>query len=413
MIKKNAAARWTAILASSVLLCGCTAGSTQTGTEQQSGVVGAASAELTPAPPSVARTVIGQVLTVEALPFPEPSEAALPASRQQELQQVLDAAVRDSSRVPGVSAAVLTADGAWAGAAGVDGAGAALVPDAMTDIGSVTKTFTAAEVVNLARQGRIDLDAPVSDYLDHPLLAREPSVRQLLSHTSGIPDFVTTDFVDALDADPTRSWTAAQALEFATDPPSQPGPPTWSYSNSNYLLLGLLIEKVTGVPYAAAVRRDLLPGLGERIVVQDDESPIAPVAAPNLTGTPVVADGMFLPNRAWSSAAGAAGGIAADAATLARWGYRLYGGRILDAASTVDLTIPVAGGYGLGTEIQEYRWNETGGAVGHHGGLPGYATVLRVDPELPVAVAVLVPGDPGPDLDKMAKDLLAKIRTGS
>ncbi|HEY5881326.1 MAG TPA: serine hydrolase domain-containing protein, partial [Nakamurella sp.] len=246
---------------------------------------------------------------------------------------------------------------------------------------------------------------------DHPLLDREPTVRQLLSHTSGIPDFITTDFIKAQDANPTYSWTAAQALEFVTDPLGQPGPPVWSYSNSNYLILGLLIEEVTGRSYAAAVRRDLLSGLGGRIVVQDAEVPTAPVAAPNLTGTPlVVADGMFLPNRAVASAAGAAGGIAADAATLARWGYRLYGGKVLDAGSTVDLTIPVAGGYGLGTEIVEYRWNETGGVVGHHGGLPGYVTVLLVNPERQVAIVVLVPGDPGPDLDQMAMDLLAVMR---
>lgn len=409
MIKRSGAARWTAIVAVTAVLGGCTACSAQTAAEQRSSA-GTASADLTPAPQSVPRTVIGQVLTPEALPFPEPSEAALPASRQQALQQVLDAAVRDSTRVPGVSAAVLTPDGAWAGAAGVDGAGAALVPDAMGDIGSVTKTFTAAEVVLLAQQGRIDLAAPASAYLEHPLLVRGPTVRQLLSHTSGIPDFVTADFVDTQDSNPTRSWTAEQALEFATDPLTPPGLPVMSYSNSNYLLLGLLIEQVTGVSYAAAVRRDLLDGLGGRIVVQDAEVPTAPVAAPNLTGTGTVSDGMFLPNRAVTSAAGAAGSIAADAATLARWGYRLYGGQILDAASTVDLTIPVAGSYGLGTEILEYRWNEKGGVVGHHGGLPGYATVLLVNPELPVAIAVLVTGDPGPDLDDMAKDLLAVMQ---
>src|SRR6476620_8073282 len=102
-----------------------------------------------------------------------------------------------------------------------------------------------------------------STYLDHPLLARGPTVRQLLSHTSGIPDFTTPDLDDAVDADPARSWTADQALTYATDPLSLPGSPVMSYSNSNFLLLGLLIERVTGLSYAAAARRDLLPGLGE------------------------------------------------------------------------------------------------------------------------------------------------------
>ena len=369
------------------------------------------SAEITSATSASAALVgDGPVLTPEALPFDEPSYAALPAPRQQALQEVLDSTVRDSTRVPGVSAAVLSPVGAWAGVTGMDGAGAPLVPDAMTDIGSVTKTFTAAEVVDLARQGLVDLGAPASIYLDHPLLARGPTVRQLLSHTSGIPDYITADLVDALDSDPARSWTAEQALGYVTDPLNPPGPPVMSYSNSNYLLLGLLIEKVTGLSYAAGVRRDLLPGLGGRIVVQDAETPTAPVAAPNLTGTPAVSDGTFLPNRSWASAAGAAGGIAADAATLAGWGYRLWGGRILDAASTVDLSTPVAPGYGLGTEVMEQRWGPTGGVIGHHGGLPGYATVLLVNPERQIAIAVLIPGDPGPAMDLLAGRLLTVMR---
>ena len=241
-------------------------------------------------------------------------------------------------------------------------------------------------------------------------LARGPRVRQLLSHTSGIPDIFTLDLVDAVDADPTRSWTAGEVLAYVKAPVNPPGPPVMSYSNSNYLLLGLLIERVTGLTYAGAVRRDLLPGLGERITVQDAEPPVPPVAAPNLAGTTTGPDGQFLPNRAWASVAGAAGGITADAATLARWGYRLYGGQILPAAATVDLSTPVAPGYGLGTEILEQRWAPTGGVIGHHGGLPGYATVLLVNPQRQLAIAVLVPGDPGPTIDTLAKRLLTLMR---
>jgi CubicO group peptidase (beta-lactamase class C family) len=129
----------------------------------------------------------GPVLDIAALPFAEESYAALPAPRRQALQQALDETVRDSTRMPGVTAAVLSPGGAWTGAAGVDGAGTPLVPEAMTDIGSVTRTVTAAEVLLLADQHRLDLDAPASTYLDHPLLASGPTVRQLFSHTSGIP----------------------------------------------------------------------------------------------------------------------------------------------------------------------------------------------------------------------------------
>ena len=405
------AARWIGVAGVVAVLSGCTGGSAgpdlATG-GQPPAVSGEPTVSVSASTDPVGG---GPVLTIQALPFADPADAALPAPRRQALQQALEETVRDSTRVPGVTAAVLSPGGGWTGAAGVDGAGTPLVPEAMTDIGSVTKTFTAAEVLLLAGQQRIELDAPAATYLDHPLLARGPTVRQLLSHTSGIPDFGTADLVDAVDADPTRSWTAEQVLAYVTDPLKPPGPPVMSYSSSNYLLLGLLIEKVTGLSYPAAVRRDLLPGLGDRIAVQDAETPAAPVAAPYLTGTTTVPDGVFLPNRAHASVAGAAGGIAADAATVARWGYRLYGGQILDTAATVDLTTPVAPGYGLGTEILEQRWGPTGGVIGHHGGVPGYATVLLVNPERQLAIAVLVPGDPGPTIDTLARGLLAVMRS--
>src|SRR6478736_3415893 len=405
------AARWIGVAGVVVVLSGCTGGSAA-GPDLATGVEPPAVSDEPTVSVSASTDPVGggPVLTIQTLPFADPSDAALPAPRRQALQQALDETVRDSTRLPGVTAAVLSPVGGWTGAAGVDGAGAPLVPEAMTDIGSVTKTFTAAEVLVLAGQHRIELDAPASTYLDHPLLARGPTVRQLLSHTSGIPDLFTPDLLDAIDADPARSWTAEQTLKYVTDPLNPPGPPVMSYSNSNYLLLGLLIERVTGLGYAAAVRRDLLPGLGGRIVVQDAETPVVPVAVPNLTGTTTRPDGQFLPNRAWASVGVAAGGIAADAATVARWGYRLYGGRILDAAATVDLTTPVSPGYGLGTEILEQRWGPAGGVIGHHGGIPGYATVLLVNPQRQLAIAVLVPGDPGPTIDTLAKRLLTLMR---
>ena len=202
-----------------LVLSGCTAGSAAgpgpaTGIEPPA-VSGEPAVSVSPSPDPIGG---GPVLTVEALPFAEPSDAALPAPRRQALQQALDETVRDSTRVPGVTAAVLSPAGAWTGAAGVDGAGTALVPEATFDIASITKTFTAAEVLLLAGRHRIDLDAPASTYLDHPLLARGPTVRQLLSHTSGIPDFGNPNLFDAIDADPARSWTAGQVLELRHRP---------------------------------------------------------------------------------------------------------------------------------------------------------------------------------------------------
>lgn len=247
-------------------------------------------------------------IPIDSLPFPESGRAPFSAVRQAALQAVLDTSVADPAAVgvQGVTAAVVSPEGSWAGAAGVDGAAVPLVPTSMGDIASVTKTVTAAEVLHLAGAGLVDIDAPASDYLNHPLLQRQPTVRQLLSHTSGVPDFdADPAFFAAKDADPNRHWTTAEVLAYATGPIKDPGGKEIDYSNSNYLLLGLLIEKITGLSYAEAVHRDVLAGLGDRMVVQDAESPTLPLAVPDpLSGT--VFDGHFLPNRSTSSAVGSA-----------------------------------------------------------------------------------------------------------
>ena len=406
MIMHRSGTRWLVCAVALATLAGCTGSTTPE--------VGGDPAVATMA--ATATTTTGAsaraVLTTERLPFPAPSTAALPAARQQALQAALDGAIKNSAQLVGVTAAVVSASGAWTGAAGVDGVGARLVPEAMMDIASISKTVTAAEVVSLEQSGLIDLDAPASTYLDHPLLQRSPTVRQLLSHTSGIPDYVTPTLMDAVTGDPNSSWTATQALSYATDPVGDPGSPVMTYSNSNYLLLGLLIEKVTGLRFNEAVRRDLFTGIGPRMVVQDAETPVPPLAAPGHSpeGLPdAIPDGTFLPDRAVASAAGAAGGIAADAATLARWGYQLYGGQILPPARTVELATEVAPGYGLGTEIIEQHWGPRGGAVGHHGGINGYTTVLTVIPAEQVSVAVLGVGPGGP-IDLIAQELASALR---
>lgn len=281
----------------------------------------------------------------------------------------------------------------------------------MVGIASITKTVTAAEVLQLEQTGQIDLDAPASNYLSHRLLQDNPTVRQLLSHTSGVPDFATSAAAlgAAIDADPTRSWTADEVLSYVTDPIKAPGGAVRNYSNSNYLLLGMLIEKVTSLSYSQAVRRDVLTGVSVRMVVQDAERPPPPLAAAEPSTGPVSDD--FLPDRAIASVMGADGGIAADAPTVAGWGYHLYGGMVLPADRTVEMVTEVAPGYGLGTEILEQRSGPNGGAVGHHGGGIGYVTVLTVVPADHLSIAVLAVGTDDSACDLAANAIIAAMQT--
>ena len=146
-----------------------------------------------------------------------------------------------------------------------------------------------------------------------------------------------------------------------------------------------------------------MAGAGPRMVLQDAQLPIPPLAAPDHTGggTP---DGHFLPNRSIASSAGVTGGGAADAATLADWGYRLDGGRVLPLDLTAELSDPVTPGYGLGTlhldsapvrpasgPAQDSQLTGLG-AIGHDGSIPGYSSTLLVAPDRSVSVAVLIVG---------------------
>jgi D-alanyl-D-alanine carboxypeptidase len=329
------------------------------------------------------------------LPFPPPSSRSFPPAVQDRFARALTEALRRPQRDPsprhttGITAAVVSADGAWAGAAGTGGDGAhPLRPDSMLAIGSITKTFTASAVVALARHRWLDLDAPASRYLKHPLLNNQPTVRQLLCMTSGIPEHTNKrPFQHDVSADPDRHWDPGTALSYADGDLEQPGTP--AYVNSNYLLLGMIIEKVSGLTYRQALRRELLRRWKPaRLAVQDAEPPKAPLGAPGLEAD-LRPDGRFLPSRAWASAASAAGSIAADAPTLASWGYQLYGGRVLPPDDVRQMATVCDGSrYGMGTLIGTQGIPT---AVGHSGEIPGYSSYLLVVPERRLSVAVLAP----------------------
>jgi D-alanyl-D-alanine carboxypeptidase len=213
--------------------------------------------------------------------MPTPSAKALPDTVGVELQQVLERWLA-AEGLPGVTAAVATPRGWWAGAAGVDGAGQSLVPESAMSTGSITKTFTAAEVLVLADRGLVDLDAPVTDYVELPFDAAGATVRQVLNMTSGFPTDPPALYAitAAVTADLDRDFAVGDGIVLV-DPEAAPmGAPgsRQDYNNLNFLVLGELIERVTDGSYAQAVRSDLLDRADlRRVWVQDDETPTAPL----------------------------------------------------------------------------------------------------------------------------------------
>jgi D-alanyl-D-alanine carboxypeptidase len=326
------------------------------------------------------------------LGFPDPATAPIASGKAKALQDVLAKVVEfpDSpSGARGVAAAVVSDQWVWSGAAGKDARGTALVPATSMAVASITKTFVASEVMLLVKAGKVDLDAPLSTYVKHKLTANNATVRQHLSMTSGVQNYLPADYArmdKAIVAAPSKHWTPEQALSYDTAPVGAPDSP-YSYSNPSYVLLGMMIEKVTGQPLPTVLRRDLATPAGlQHAAFQDAEKPQPPAAqdANAACGKP---DG-YLPCRAIASLSAANAGLAADAPTIARWGYELYGGRVLPADLVGEMT-EGDGEYGLGTMLFSEQFG-LGTAYGHSGEMADHSSLLIVIPAKRLSIAVIL-----------------------
>ncbi len=343
--------------------------------------------------------------TAEPVPSasPAPTPTAIPAAR---LQAKLDK-LRAKASVPGVSVAILWDDGrSWTGVSGLADVAAdrPLTPGSGFALASISKTFTAAVVLQLVDEGRIGLDDPVAPLLPAYGLDRRITVRMLLDHTSGLPDFFFNRRIDALlQGAPGATWTPERAWSFVRKKRPVPGK-TWAYSNTNYMLLGELVTAVTGRPLAKEIRTRLLDPLGLKDTwYQVAEKPRTPVTAGYrlvvrssgaVRPVAVAPPSTVMPFRSVVTAAGGAGSIASTALDTARWMQAFAGGRLLSAATQAAMladvthtralhaTIP----YGLGIQAVPIAGHK---ALGHSGRYLGFRNVVRYLPDEGVTIAVL------------------------
>jgi D-alanyl-D-alanine carboxypeptidase len=246
-------------------------------------------------------------------------------------------------------------------------------------IGSVTKTMTAALLLRLQEDGLVDLDAPISDYVDTPVLNADAiSVRQLLNHTSGIANYLNyPDFFAIADGD--RIWEPEELVQMAVDlgPLFDPGQ-GWEYSNTNYIIAGLIAEAVTGQTFGQAVRTTILEPVGLEETYFDGEETVEGELAHGYTPDEDLTFSHH-PTAAW-----AAGAMVTSVGDLATWADALFRGPLLTDASKQQLLDAVATGnpdlpfYGLGVEMPAL---DVGAVIGHGGLFPGYTTAmgLRTD----------------------------------
>ncbi|MFJ8751272.1 serine hydrolase domain-containing protein [Streptomyces sp. NPDC102441] len=295
----------------------------------------------------------------------------------------------------GAYSAVRDGSGQWRGAAGVADIdnGRPMHPDYEHRIGSITKTFTSVAVLQQVAKGRIDLDAPVGDYLPELVpgeRGRKVTVRMLLNHTSGIADYIlpafpklVTDPGQALDEGRFRQMVPEELarLGLAAEPPAPRG--THSYANTNYIIAGLLLKKVTGQDPESYITRNVIRKAGLRHTYFPRSARISGPHAKmyeSFYGTIDPARDYSVYDMSW---AGTAGAMVSTMSDLNDFYRLLLGGKLLGAAELREMktTVPayepapgqeVAMRYGLG--LYTLKMPSGGWYWGHDGGVFGAGT---------------------------------------
>jgi CubicO group peptidase (beta-lactamase class C family) len=282
-------------------------------------------------------------------------------------------------------------------------------PEALYDIGSVTKQFTAAAILQLRDAGKLDLDADMSRYLpDFPTQGRRISVRRLLNHTSGIKGITEIpEFGDlsrrALPRDSAIALIARQRFEF------EPGE-AQIYNNSAYILLGLIIEKQSGMSYEEYVENQIFAPLGmhrsrycSNTEVVTDRAHGYAFAGPELRRANYV-------DHRWPYAAGS---LCSTAANMVTWLQALHGGKVLSARSYAEMTAPATlvdgtpTRYGMGISLAD---DPRGARMISHGGtIEGFTSHASWYPDQRVAVVVLMNSTGGMSPASLASALVAEI----
>jgi CubicO group peptidase (beta-lactamase class C family) len=277
-------------------------------------------------------------------------------------------------------------------------------PEMRYAIGSISKQFTAVAILMLAEQGKLSLDDPVSRYVPNLTRGNEVTIRQLLSHTSGYQDYWPQDYVPPfmekdISADKILDIWARKPLDF--DPGTQ-----WQYSNTNFVIAGLIIEKVSGMPVLKFLSKNVFEPLGMKSVVDIDESTLTqtdPVgylryALGPLRVAPIAGKG-------WTFAAFE---LSMPAEELAKWDISVIDQTLMKSESYRELETEVllkngAGtNYALGIGVQRQSGRR---ALNHGGEVSGFTATNTIFPDDRAAVVVLTNEDAATASSEVAKQV--------
>lgn len=337
----------------------------------------------------------------------QPQRSAEVTQLKAKLQQKLDEWC-ESAKFPGATVGVVLADGTTFGLA--TGVSDRTDNKPMTTAdrllqGSVGKTYVAAVAMQLINEGKFNLDDKIEKYLGKELwFARLPNatditIRNLMNHTSGLVRYEFNErFTADLTKNPTKVWKPEEEVAYILDTkaPFEAGK-GWDYSDTNYIVLGMIIERVTKSTYYEQVKKRLLKPLKLNDTVPSDSRRIPGLAqgyagAQNPFGGSdamlVNSEFVINPQFEWTG-----GGMASTSMDLARWAKLLYEGKAFAPSSLPEMFngVPARLGpeakYGLGVII---RPTKLGVSYGHSGFFPGYLTEMVYFPERKFALAVQV-----------------------
>ena len=343
------------------------------------------------------------------------------SSLDQILQKVLDDGIKKHN-VRGVSAAIVfDTDSLWIGTSGISHDTVSMKPDMLFSIGSITKNFVAALTLILVENGTLSLEDSLSKWLPaYPHIDANITIRQLLNHTSGIYMFWNNDDLwDAFKSDRNRIWTPEEVLTYIKEPHFLPGG-GWGYSNTNYLLMAMIIEKATRSTFPVQLKKNLWEPLNLQnyYLWLADSIPEnqAHVFGDDFQFGSSESDVTFLPRASHESITYGSSGIVTSALDLAKWCYLLFEGNVLSEESMNEMLRFVEfnpqdnmKGYGLGVQLFTNEIPNGKKAFGHGGANIGSATYMIYLPEYSVSIVVMVNAFPTSSVDYFSKGLIKEL----
>jgi D-alanyl-D-alanine carboxypeptidase len=387
-----------------------------------------------------------------AFPFSLTASRADDVALNRQLQQILDAYVKDRASIEGLSGAALQVDrggghpilAIYAGDNGLSDK-KPIGPDTLFDIGSNTKEFTAALILKLEAAGKLNIDDTIGRWLPQYPAWKDVTIRSLLQMTSPIPNYSETVAIGEIEVtDLHHQFSGKDLIGFVDPANGNHFPPAtgWFYSNTNYILAGLIIEAASGMNYEQALTTMILEPLGLHDTYYADGSHPGPAAAgpvmsrvpralyllqdclsyqpePRKVSTlaPLIGKNMRLQNRSWAAEAGA---IISNPHDLGLWIRALFEKRVVPAKQLEEMTTLVSnktalplqevssdepGGFGLG--LGRFHRKELGGAYWfYEGETLGFRTIFAYWPQGDLLITGSVNSRPPNGEDKFGPSVI-------